>query len=139
MFGTVFAHAYSELLKMKGVGAELLIGRVGPRAEKPGHQPANQLIDVCRGLRGRTTSRLEDETICLSVLLGLDVSKVQQIPVLRWKLKDVLMKTRLKSASADPPPTRAIHPLISCLPSRPLTIQLCSLRSIILSCPFCQL
>lgn len=52
------------------------------------------LIDVLRGIQGRTTSRLEDETICLSVLLGLDVGSVTKIPVLHWKWKDLLAKLR---------------------------------------------
>ena len=89
-FNTVASHAMGTKLLMQGIGAEHTIGKIGPHAVKPGHRPAEQLIDVVRGLRGRTTSRLEDEIICLSVLLGLDVSRVTDIPVLHWRWKLLL-------------------------------------------------
>lgn len=46
--------------------------------------------DVMWTIYSRTTSRLEDETIRLSVFMGLDVSKVQEVPVLHWKVKEAL-------------------------------------------------
>lgn len=52
---------------------------------------AVQLVDTCHGLRGRRTSRVEDESICLSVLLGLDVRPILQVPVLPWRVKDALV------------------------------------------------
>lgn len=56
---------------VKGTRGEQAIGKVSPHAIEPGRRPAHHLIDVVRGIRGRTISRLEDETICLSVLLGM--------------------------------------------------------------------
>ena len=79
---------------MKGVGAEQSLGRLGPSAEEPGLRPPEQLINMCWGIKGRSTSRLEDKTICLSALLGLDVSRVQRISPLRWRLKESLIKMR---------------------------------------------
>ena len=93
-FGTVIGHACEGISRMRGQGGEYVIGRVGLRAEKPGHRPPHQLIDVCRGLKGRTTSRSEDETICLSVLLGLDVAQVVKIPTIHWRIKEFLMDMR---------------------------------------------
>lgn len=57
----------------------------------PERRMAVQLVDTCNGLQGRRTSRIEDESICLSVLLGLDVRKVLQVPVLHWRFKDALI------------------------------------------------
>ena len=37
---------------------------------------------------------MEDETICLSVLLGLDVGRTTRVPVLHWRLKDLLAKLK---------------------------------------------
>ncbi|KIV83932.1 hypothetical protein PV11_05914 [Exophiala sideris] len=63
-------------------------------SEDPGHRMAVQLVDTCNGLEGRRTSRIEDESICLSVLLGLDVRRLLQVPVLHWRLKDALIYVR---------------------------------------------
>ncbi len=41
--------------------------------------PAELLRDASRGLPGRMTSRLEDETICLGGILGLDVTPLLEI------------------------------------------------------------
>lgn len=88
----VASHAMVTRQLMRGTGGEYAIGKVRPKAIKPGLRPAHHLIDVVRGVRGRTTSRLEDETICLSVLLGLDIGKVTSIPVLHWRLKILLTR-----------------------------------------------
>ena len=93
-FCTVTSHAGAAFLRMKGVGTEQYLGQLGPSAEEPGLRPSEQLINMCWGLRGRSTSRLEDETICLSALLGLDVARVQQISPLHWRLKESLIKMR---------------------------------------------
>ena len=89
-------HSYAMALKflVKGIGDVYNIGKVSPQATKQGLRPARHLIDVVRGIRGRTTSRLEDETICLSVMLGLDVGRVTEITVLHWRWKDLLARLR---------------------------------------------
>lgn len=91
---TVASYAMFTRYLVKGTGGEHAIGKVSPQAIKPGLRPAHHLIDVVRGIRGRTTSRLEDETICLSVLLGLDVGRVTKIPVLHWRWKDLFARLR---------------------------------------------
>ena len=91
---TVSSYAMAVRHLVKGAGGGYSIGKVSPQATKQGLRPAHHLIDVIRGIHGRTTSRLEDETICLSVLLGLDVGKVTKIPVLHWKWKDLLTRLR---------------------------------------------
>ncbi|KAL8670078.1 MAG: hypothetical protein Q9168_005363 [Polycauliona sp. 1 TL-2023] len=70
----------------------LVKGMAGARTLLRNHDPGHMLVDVVRGLHGRTTSRLEDETICLSVLLHLDVSKILAVPVLHWRRKDLLAR-----------------------------------------------
>lgn len=52
-------------------------------------QPSHLLAEVVRALQGRTTSRTEDEPICLCALLGLDVGKVSEIPLLGRNSKRV--------------------------------------------------
>ncbi|KAH6665419.1 hypothetical protein B0J14DRAFT_550743 [Halenospora varia] len=47
------------------------------------YSPSILLSDTARGLPGRTTSRLEDETICLGGIIGLDVA-----PLLRTRIKN---------------------------------------------------
>ena len=94
LFCTVSSHAGAAFLRMKGVATEQYLGRLGPSAEEPGLRPSEQLINMCWGLRARSTSRPEDETICLSALLGLDISRVQRISPLRWRLKERLIEMR---------------------------------------------
>ena len=80
---------------VKGFADENFNGKlISDKVTNPGVWPAYRLIDVLRGIQGRTTSRLEDETICLSVLLGLHVGSVTKITVLHWKWKDLLAKLR---------------------------------------------
>ena len=88
--------SYAMIIRplVKGIGGAEAIGTISPQATKPGRRPWHHLVEVIRGIRGRTTSRLEDETICLSVLLGLDVRRVVSIPVLHWNFKDLLAKLR---------------------------------------------
>ena len=90
----VSSYAMSLKYLVKGVGLGQNIGNVSPQATNKGLRPAHHLVDVVRGIRGRTTSRLEDETICLSVMLGLDVGRITEIPVLHWRWKDLLARLR---------------------------------------------
>jgi hypothetical protein len=68
--------------------------------EGSGYQSANSisaglLTDVCAGLRGRTTSRLEDETVCLGILLQVsNLEALLDIPPVPWRWKQVLMAKR---------------------------------------------
>ena len=90
----VRSYAISLKYLVKGAGLGQNIGNVNPQATNKGLRPEHHLIDVVSGIRGRTTSRLEDETICLSVMLGLDVRRITEIPVLHWKWKDLLAKLK---------------------------------------------
>ena len=94
LFCTVISHAGAAFLRMKGVATEQYLGRLGPSVEEPGLRPSEQLINMCWGLRARSTSRPEDETICLSALLGLGISRVQRISPLPWRLKESFIKMR---------------------------------------------
>lgn len=91
----VVSHAMALRYGVKGFADENFNGKlISDKVTNPGVWPAHRLIDVLRGIQGRTTSKFEDETICLSVLLGLDVGSVTKIPVLHWKWKDLLAKLR---------------------------------------------
>ncbi|KAL9621538.1 MAG: hypothetical protein Q9160_004068 [Pyrenula sp. 1 TL-2023] len=70
------------------------IERIKTGADRPSYRAALQFAEVCIGYNARTTSRLEDEAICLGVLLGLDVMRLVQIPVLHWRLKEILLFIR---------------------------------------------
>ena len=54
------------------------------------YPPSSLFSVVCRGLHGRTTSRIEDELDCLSLLLGTDISEIERIQPLHWKTKERL-------------------------------------------------
>jgi hypothetical protein len=62
---------------------------------------SDMFSDVVRSFRRRTTSRLEDETICLGTLMGIDLQLVRHAKSIDWKLKDVLMELLQKSWTAD--------------------------------------
>ncbi|RAQ99698.1 HET domain protein [Stemphylium lycopersici] len=54
-------------------------------------QSAGILMDVCAGIRGRTTSRLEDETVCLGILLQIpNLDAVLEIKPLHWGWKQIM-------------------------------------------------
>lgn len=56
-----------------------------------GYGPCGLFLDVCKGFRGRTTSRTEDETICLSLLLQTEMKDLLAIKPIPWKQKDFLV------------------------------------------------
>ncbi|MCJ1444139.1 MAG: hypothetical protein MMC23_004640 [Stictis urceolatum] len=54
------------------------------------NSPTSLLTNVCRAFTGRTTSRVEDESLCLSILLGADPTEILNIKPLDWRTKDLL-------------------------------------------------
>ena len=61
------------------------------RQEKGGTASAALLRDVCLGFRGRITSRLEDESVCLGILLGVkDLNPILDIDTIPWRWSKIL-------------------------------------------------
>ena len=54
--------------------------------------PSRLFLETCSGFRARTTSRIEDETICLAILLRANLSEVQKIPTMNWRTKERLLR-----------------------------------------------
>lgn len=46
--------------------------------------------DICGGFQGRTTSRKEDETVCIALLAGVDTMEIEDIRPLQWRLREWL-------------------------------------------------
>lgn len=60
------------------------------------HPPDVVLRDVVRGLPTRTTSRVEDETLCLGGLIGLDITPLLAIPVDKHRRSQDVNRTQLE-------------------------------------------
>ena len=58
--------------------------------------PSLLFLETCSGFRGQTTSRLEDETICLGILLGTNVTEIQGISTMDWRMKERLLSVDSK-------------------------------------------
>lgn len=87
LFCTATLHSTAPIFGVRGWGYEYVISS----AKANEYDPASLFVDVCSGYRGRTTSRLEDETLCIGILVGADTSEIQAIKPLYWRLKELLM------------------------------------------------
>lgn len=82
IFDPVYSYGLESLFRMRGFSFGAIVSRdedLKGRAKRQltafkDHSPSIVLSDIARGLPGRNTSRLEDETICLGGIIGLDVS-----------------------------------------------------------------
>lgn len=89
VFEPVYSYGLEALLRLRGMFFEATVSRSQDLAGGANQQltafkdfsPSTILVDVCRGLRGRMTSRLEDETICLGGIIGLDVSPLLKVRI----------------------------------------------------------
>jgi hypothetical protein len=87
LFCTVTINSNAPIFGVRGWGYEYVI----TSGKANDYDPASLFVDVCSGYRGRTTSRLEDETLCISILLGADTSQIQVIEPLYWRLRELLI------------------------------------------------
>ncbi|RSL86526.1 hypothetical protein CEP51_002772 [Fusarium floridanum] len=65
-------------------------GHIGGAFRNPSSRLSVSFADAASGLRSRTTSRLDDETICLGAMLGLSLTKIVEIPTMNWRLRELL-------------------------------------------------
>lgn len=87
----IVSHCSEAWLRSRGYAYGLALNRVsGSDHFKPGSKPSHMFDDTARGLQGRTTSRIEDEPVCLCALLGLDNTHVLEIPVPGPRRKRIL-------------------------------------------------
>jgi hypothetical protein len=94
---TVHSHAFGDIWMLKGIAHYSFLDDHTDKAQARIHRDEkreHRFIDVCRGLTGRSTSHIEDETICLSVLFSLDIPKLQTLVVIPWRIKDMLKRIR---------------------------------------------
>jgi hypothetical protein len=91
----VQAQATISTALMRGFGFDLIIARSEDLAQGSGRQllgisnsPSSLLASTVAGIRGRTTSWTEDETICLGGIIGLDVSALAQVKTDAERNKD---------------------------------------------------
>ena len=78
----IVSHCSEAWLRSRGFAYSIALNHEsGSDHFKPGSKPSHMFDDTVRGLQGRTTSRIEDEPICLCALLGLDNTAVLNIPV----------------------------------------------------------
>lgn len=78
----IVSHCSEAWLRSRGYAYGLALNRLsGSDHFTLGSKPSHMFDDTARGLQGRTTSRIEDEPICLCALLGLDNTQVLNIPV----------------------------------------------------------
>ena len=78
----IVSHGSEAWLRSRGYAYGLVLNRrSGSDHFIPGSKPFHMFDDTARGLQGRTTSRIEDEPVCLCALLGLDSTQVLDIPV----------------------------------------------------------
>ena len=94
----IVSHCSEAWLRSRGYAYGLALNRhTGSGHFKPGSKPSHMFDDTARGLQGRTTSRLEDEPVCLCALLGLDVTRVLKIPVPGPRQKRILSSLSSRS------------------------------------------
>jgi hypothetical protein len=90
----VAGHSGAAINRIRGWGYSHLSdarSKNDPTGYIQGYGPCGLFLDVCKGFRGRTTSRTEDETICLSLLLQTEMKDLLAIKPIPWKQKDFLV------------------------------------------------
>jgi hypothetical protein len=90
---SVTRHSLFAIQRVRGASYQAFLHShrdAGPRSSEYSGSAADLFSDVVRGFRGRTTSRLEDETICTGILIGVDLGLLRNAKCIDWKVKDVL-------------------------------------------------
>lgn len=98
----IVSHCGEAWLRSRGYAYGLALNRVsGSDHFRSGSKPSRMFDDTARGLQGRTTSRIEDEPVCLCALLGLDNTQVLDIPVPGPRKKRILSSISSKATLAN--------------------------------------
>jgi hypothetical protein len=95
MPGPVACHSMAAINRIRGWGYSHLAdarSKNDSTGYVQGYGPCELFLDVCKGFRGRTTSRTEDETICLGLLLQTEMKDLLAIKPMPWRQKDFLVK-----------------------------------------------
>ncbi|KAL9635043.1 MAG: hypothetical protein Q9164_003718 [Protoblastenia rupestris] len=107
----IVAHCSEAWLRTRGFFYQISLNRQsGTDHFRVGLKPSAIFGDTARGLQGRTTSRIEDEPVCLCALLGLDNANILKIPVPSFRKKRLLssvisrpwLATICRNAGFDP-------------------------------------
>ena len=94
---SVIAHCGDAWGRIRGHAYGVSLNRLSGRKQfTPGVKPSHVFDDTARGLQGRTTSRIEDEPVCLCALLGLDNTTILDLPVLSFRQKSILSSVTSK-------------------------------------------
>ncbi|KAI1078591.1 hypothetical protein F5B20DRAFT_207945 [Whalleya microplaca] len=84
----VTKHAHNSVASMRGKLAGLVFEQLTDMPDiqttRQGNTIARLFDEISNGLRARTTSWLDDETVCLGALLGVDLAKIQEIQPMGW-------------------------------------------------------
>lgn len=84
-------HASGGWWRTRGISYTISLNRQsGTDHLGDGIKPSTVFSETVHGLQGLTTSRVEDEPVCLCSLLGLDNAPVLDIPVLSFRKKRIL-------------------------------------------------
>lgn len=88
----VTGHAFNSIASISGQASGLYYRELNglPHLDGIGMGTSQLFHEVSSGLRARTTSRMDDETICLAALLGVDLNEIQQIKTLHWRWRELL-------------------------------------------------
>lgn len=98
----IVSHCSEAWLRIRGYAYGLALNRLaGSDQFTPGSKPSHMFDDTARGLQGRTTSRIEDEPVCLCALLGLDNTQVLDIAVPGPRRKRILFSIFSKPKMAS--------------------------------------
>lgn len=91
----VAGHSVAAINRIRGWGYAHLANarsKTNSTGYVQGYRPCELFLDVCKGFQGRTTSRTEDETICLGLLLQTEMKDLLAIKPIPWGQKDFLIK-----------------------------------------------
>ncbi|KAI1635568.1 hypothetical protein F4809DRAFT_434132 [Biscogniauxia mediterranea] len=84
----VMMHAYNSIASIRGKLAGLVFEQLHDMPDiqttEKGDYIARLFEEISTGLRARTTSWLDDETVCIGALLGADLAKIQEIQPMDW-------------------------------------------------------
>ena len=101
MMNPILSHCGEAWLRIRGFAYNAALNRTsGTDHLRSGFKPSSVFDDTARGLQGRTTSRIEDEPVCLCALLGIDTAPVLDIPVLSHRKKRILSSISCKPGFA---------------------------------------
>ncbi|RWA06322.1 hypothetical protein EKO27_g8783 [Xylaria grammica] len=84
----VMKHAFNSIASVRGKLSGLVFEQLSDmpdiQSTREGNVVARLFEEISSGLRARTTSWLDDETVCVGALLGVDLAKIQEVQPMEW-------------------------------------------------------